>query len=377
MTSATATTPITVSDVAAWNPSALATAAAHANTIHTALDAHFSTLHGAVHSLDWRGTAGDAAVGRIGEEKTYASGVATGIAKLDDALSKHVAAMNAAQQNVAGMVKQARDAGFQVDDIGNVTFDANTEAAFQHAAKTDQVALTLAAFGWHNRIATALQQAEQAYENVVADIDAALADPGFAATPPAPVATASAGGYSGRSAGDGGGDQTAPRRAERSEAANRDYSGGTATASPLTGGGRVQAQQIYQYLIAKYHLTPAQAAGILGTMQVESEFDTGAFNSGEGAIGLCQWEGGRRTELEQFAESQGRSATDWQAQVDFLMSELHGNESGAFAQIQTASTPAEAAAAFDEFYERSSGEKRQMRMANATNLANTMGDISV
>ncbi|MGW4241394.1 phage tail tip lysozyme [Nocardia sp. NPDC004722] len=148
-------------------------------------------------------------------------------------------------------------------------------------------------------------------------------------------------------------------------------------AQHITAGMRVQASDIYQYLINRYGFTPAQAAGILGNMQVESGFDTAAYNRGEGAIGLCQWEGGRRGDLERFAASQGKSVTNWQTQVDFMMSELQSGESAAYAHLRAAQTPDAAAFAFDKYYERSSGEARGLRVANAVNLAANLANVAL
>ncbi|WP_062991891.1 phage tail tip lysozyme [Nocardia anaemiae] len=152
--------------------------------------------------------------------------------------------------------------------------------------------------------------------------------------------------------------------------------GRSASAQPISGGQRVTASEIYKYLLSK-GFTPAQAAGILGNMQVESGFDTGAYNPAEGAIGLCQWEGGRRTNLEAFAAAQGKSVTDWHVQVDFMMHELQGTESGAYGQIKSANSAGAAAAAFDQYYERSSGEARGQRVANANSIASNMASVAV
>ncbi|MGO4649944.1 phage tail tip lysozyme, partial [Nocardia sp. 2YAB30] len=157
--------------------------------------------------------------------------------------------------------------------------------------------------------------------------------------------------------------------------AGKNYTGTAQSGS--TGGQNPQAKDIYQYLISRYGFTPAQAAGILGNMQVESSFNTAAYNSGEGAIGLCQWEGGRRRQLEQFAAAQGKSVTDWRVQVDFMMSELGGGESSAYSYIRSAQTPAAAAAYFDQYYERSSGAARGQRMANANQIAQAMASVAV
>ncbi|MFE3758765.1 phage tail tip lysozyme [Nocardia tengchongensis] len=148
--------------------------------------------------------------------------------------------------------------------------------------------------------------------------------------------------------------------------------GGPTRALPFAPGQQVHVNDIYQYLITKYGFTPQQAAGILGNMQSESSFDTGAFNAGEGAIGLCQWEGGRRTALEHFAASQGKSAGDWQVQVDYLMYEMHGSHSFAYAQVKAAQTPTAAAAAFDQYFEQSSGSTHLQREANAEHIYSSL-----
>lgn len=137
---------------------------------------------------------------------------------------------------------------------------------------------------------------------------------------------------------------------------------------PIGPGETVQAKAIYDYLTSKYELSPAVASGILGNMMTESSLKTHAYNPGEGAIGLCQWEGPRRTALERFAASEGKPVTDWHVQVDFMMHELKTSESGAFARLQQAQTPAQAAAIFDKYFERSSGQARGQRMANAENI---------
>jgi hypothetical protein len=151
-----------------------------------------------------------------------------------------------------------------------------------------------------------------------------------------------------------------------------------ATPQDLSGGVKATAQQIYQYLYqhygpgTKFDLSPAQLSGILGNMEVESSFNTSAWNSREGALGLSQWEGGRLTALQAFAAKRGTSASNLDTQLDFLMSELGGDESGALAQLKAANSPQAAAAAFDQYYERSSGSSRGTRMADAQNIYNTV-----
>jgi hypothetical protein len=135
--------------------------------------------------------------------------------------------------------------------------------------------------------------------------------------------------------------------------------------APLGPGEQVKAQQLFDYFLEK-GFTPAQTSGILGNMQTESSFRTNAYNPGEGAIGLCQWEGGRRTELESFAARQGKPVTDWRVQAEFVIHELTSSESGAFASLKRCQTPEQAAMVFQSRYERSAALTN--RADNAANI---------
>lgn len=143
---------------------------------------------------------------------------------------------------------------------------------------------------------------------------------------------------------------------------------------PLGDGQVVKAKEIYDYMTEHHKFTPAQASGILGNMQTESSFNTAAYNKHEGAVGLIQWEGPRRTALENFSKNdpEHRPVTDWKLQVDFMVHELKTTESGAWAKIQKAETPGQVAAAFDQHYERSAGTSRGERVANAENIHRTI-----
>lgn len=144
--------------------------------------------------------------------------------------------------------------------------------------------------------------------------------------------------------------------------------GSDSRGQPLGEGETVKAKDIYDYLTEKHNLSPEMASGILGNLQVESNFKTDAYNRGEDAIGLCQWRGGRKVALENFAADQGKPVTDWRVQIDFMMHELKTSESGAWAKIQQAESPGQVAAAFDKYFERSDGSARGTRMANAENI---------
>ncbi|GEM33156.1 hypothetical protein NN3_41630 [Nocardia neocaledoniensis NBRC 108232] len=183
-----------------------------------------------------------------------------------------------------------------------------------------------------------------------------------------PSGGSSTGGSSPLSSSAGSGSSGGRRRsASRGSGINSSSAG----AQPLSGGQQARATDIYRYLTGKYGLTHNEAVAILGNMQTESNFDTGAVNHAEGAIGLIQWEGGRDDALRSFA---GNRVGDWRAQVDFMMHELTTSESGAFAKFRSAAaeSPAAGAAAFDQYYERSAGTTRQQRIANAQRFATTI-----
>ena len=152
------------------------------------------------------------------------------------------------------------------------------------------------------------------------------------ATPPAPATVAGA----------------APSAPVPSHVRQASYHPSDGPAPSIPEGQKPTADAIYQYLLEK-GFTPAQAAGIIGNMQIESGFKTDAYNAGEGAIGLCQWEGGRRTALEAFA---GDKLGDWHTQVDFMVHEMQTSESLAYSQVKGAQTPEDAANAFARYYER-------------------------
>lgn len=209
----------------------------------------------------------------------------------------------------------------------------------------------------------AINQIDAAMGTMQTTVDTAYtAHVGAARSVPQPQTTGATSTGTGGGGWGGGGNYTGP------------YQGQAATAQELSGGQKVQAQQIYQYLLSK-GFSPAQAAGILGNMQVESSLNTGAYNSAEGAIGLCQWEGGRRSELEAFAANKPGGVSNWKNQVDFMITELKGSEGGAYSRLMSSTTAGDAAAAFDQLYERSSGSARGERVADANAIAAQMANI--
>ncbi len=94
---------------------------------------------------------------------------------------------------------------------------------------------------------------------------------------------------------------------------------GIAPGAPLTGNSNVE--KIYNYLRAK-GLTLNQAAGIMGNMKAESDFDPAAVEKGGTGIGIIQWSFGRNTALRQAAAAKGVPWQDLGFQLDYMWQEL-------------------------------------------------------
>jgi len=127
------------------------------------------------------------------------------------------------------------------------------------------------------------------------------------------------------------------------------------------------AAQIYQGLIAR-GFNPAQAAALVGNMQVESGFSPNAYNAGEGAIGLIQWENERRANLNAFAASQGKPSNDLGVQLDFIKHEMGGSEAANSRAFLAATDVASANHALHQ-YIRYGSPTEGMRLANAQAVA--------
>lgn len=90
-------------------------------------------------------------------------------------------------------------------------------------------------------------------------------------------------------------------------------------------------------------MTVNQVAGIIGNWSQESRLEPAiiqggspgpgasnaeikAISGGGRAVGLAQWDGGRRTQLAEFAESKGSIWSDINTQLEFFKKELDGSE---------------------------------------------------
>lgn len=95
--------------------------------------------------------------------------------------------------------------------------------------------------------------------------------------------------------------------------------------SSTTLSGNTNAEVVWNFLSCK-GLSANQVAGIMGNMQAESGFNPGIEEKTPRAskgYGIVQWTFGRRTNLENYAKTRGKPASDLGVQLDFLWIELN------------------------------------------------------
>lgn len=120
-------------------------------------------------------------------------------------------------------------------------------------------------------------------------------------------------------------------------------------------------------------LTPAQAAGVIGSMQGESGqgLDPAAENPGpDHALGIAQWLGGRKSAAVRTKKLG--------PQLEHLWQELQGPERKAFESIRRAKTVQEAAVAWQRDFERGAPfeQKYDQRVANARKVLQRMHGVA-
>ena len=102
-------------------------------------------------------------------------------------------------------------------------------------------------------------------------------------------------------------------------------------------------------------LTPAQSAGLVGNFMQESGMDPNSTKPSEGAVGIANWEGGRRTALNSYAASAGAPANSLTTQLWFAWNELNTSEQAALNALKATTTPGMAATVVANDYERCGG----------------------
>lgn len=135
-------------------------------------------------------------------------------------------------------------------------------------------------------------------------------------------------------------------------------------------------------------LSPQAAAALVGNIGMESSFNTGARNAGDGrdgsdSIGLAQWNSSRANALKQFAASQGRDWQDPAIQADFIVQELNSTERRAKEALIAAQDPQAAGAAAIGYFRPAGftwanpqgGHNADKRIAEAVRYAGEFGGL--
>jgi len=115
----------------------------------------------------------------------------------------------------------------------------------------------------------------------------------------------------------------------------------------------------------------AQAAGIVANLDIETggTFNPAAVGDGGKAYGIAQWHPDRQAHFQSWAGRSIRGST-FEQQLEFVQFELtEGREKRAGNRIRQTTTPQDAAAITDQFYERSDGTARERRIRRAITLA--------
>lgn len=159
--------------------------------------------------------------------------------------------------------------------------------------------------------------------------------------------------------------------------------GSTNAGSPAAPGSAIAAGSTNQtanvsllaQTLARLGLNQAGQAAFLGNFQTESGFDPNAYNANEGAVGFAQWEKGRFTALQSYAQSTGGSVYSANTQAGFLAQELTGPYAGVLAQVKavtagnnTESGAQQGASIVQSQYEGSTPDSLGARMANAAGI---------
>lgn len=154
---------------------------------------------------------------------------------------------------------------------------------------------------------------------------------------------------------------------------------GTSTTPPAPtniasdpGANLPPAQSDVAATLTKAGFSAPVVSGFLGNFHIEGGYG-GAQGDGGSANGIAQWRGDRVANFEKVIGKPPSEATPAE-QAEFVAWEMqHPEEAGMTpAQrdaIMNAKSPAQAAALIDQFYERSSGQHRSLRMAAANQYA--------
>lgn len=115
------------------------------------------------------------------------------------------------------------------------------------------------------------------------------------------------------------------------------------TAEEIFAGDFTNEKTIYLYLVHVMELSPAAACGILANINAESGFRPEAYNSSGGSYGICQWTGGRYTNLQNWCAENGYDYATMEGQLRFLEYELKNRYTSVYRFMQGVANTADGA----------------------------------
>lgn len=142
--------------------------------------------------------------------------------------------------------------------------------------------------------------------------------------------------------------------------------------------GPQDPRQIVFSKLTRAGLSPQAALGALWSLGGEggAGLDPRSYNANDpgGSIGYGQWNGVRRTALENFAKTNGTSWADPNTQADHIVNELTNKDyasyqPGVFAALQAAKTPEEAASIWTGKFERPQVDNSAQRIKGGPQVA--------
>ena len=108
----------------------------------------------------------------------------------------------------------------------------------------------------------------------------------------------------------------------------------------LSSSSYSNEQKCYLFLTREMGLNTAAASGILANIKRESSFNPA---SGGSYYGLCQWGGGRLTNLKNYCSANGYSVSSLEGQLRFMWHELKNSYSSVYQTLQTVENTADGA----------------------------------
>lgn len=102
-------------------------------------------------------------------------------------------------------------------------------------------------------------------------------------------------------------------------------------------------EKIFAYLYYEMDYPAAAVCGMLANIKCESTFRPTAWNAAGGSYGICQWTGGRYTNLKNWCADNGYDYTTLEAQCRFLKYELENRYTKVHSYMKSTQNTAEGA----------------------------------